>query len=76
MGRRDGIAAGNRGATMAPSTFASGEVYAMPAATQQLLEDSEINFDVFLANEIGEEIGRQEGLAFISGNGTNEPNGV
>lgn len=56
-------------------TFVPGELYANPAATQQLLDDSEVNLETWLANEVEAEFAYQEGLAFVSGNGTNKPKG-
>lgn len=56
-------------------TFVPGELYANPAATQQLLDDSEVNLEAWLANEVETEFAYQEGLAFVSGNGTNKPKG-
>lgn len=55
--------------------FASGEIYANPAITQRLLDDSALDLEQWLANEIGDEFARQEGIAFVSGNGTNKPFG-
>ena len=56
-------------------TFATGELYANPAATQQLLDDAVINLDQWLAGEVDTEFAYQEGVAFVSGNGTNKPYG-
>lgn len=56
-------------------TFATGELYANPAATQQLLDDSVINLEQWLAGEVQTEFAYQEGVAFVSGNGTNKPYG-
>lgn len=56
-------------------TFTPGEIYANPAATQQMLDDAEINLESWLATEVETEFSYQEGLAFISGNGTNKPYG-
>lgn len=56
-------------------TFTPGELYANPAATQQMLDDAEINLEAWLANEVEAEFAYQEGVAFVSGNGTNKPNG-
>ncbi|WP_292226381.1 phage major capsid protein [Mesorhizobium sp.] len=61
--------------TFGEMTFAPGEIYANPAATQQMLDDAEINLEAWLANEVETEFSYQEGLAFISGNGTNKPYG-
>ncbi len=62
--------------TLAPITFAAGEIYAMPAATQRLLDDSAINVETWLAQSIEREFNRQEGIAFIAGNGVNKPAGL
>lgn len=59
-------------ATMAVGT---GELYANPFATQQMLDDSVINLENWLAGEIQEEFALREGEAFIAGNGTNKPFG-
>jgi len=58
-----------------PMTFTPGELYANPAATQQMLDDAEINLEQWLAAEVETEFAYQEGVAFVSGNGTNKPNG-
>ncbi|HEU4986870.1 MAG TPA: phage major capsid protein [Rhizobiaceae bacterium] len=56
-------------------TFTPGEIYANPAATQQMLDDAEINLEEWLANEVELEFSYQEGLAFIAGDGSNKPYG-
>lgn len=61
---------------LAEYAFSFGEIYAMPAATQTILEDSEINIAAWLASEVNVEFAYQEGVAFITGNGTNKPKGV
>lgn len=63
-------------ASLSPLTFAAGEIYAMPAATQRLLDDSAINVEEWLRNSITTEFNRQEGVAFISGDGINKPAGL
>lgn len=62
--------------TFASLGFGWGEIYANPAATQQMLDDSAINLDSWLANEVDTEFSRQEGVGFWSGNGTNKPFGI
>lgn len=62
--------------TFGQMTFTPGEIYANPAATQQMLDDAEINLEQWLANEVETEFSYQEGLAFISGDGTNKPRGL
>lgn len=61
---------------LAPITFAAGEIYAMPAATQRLLDDSALNVETWLAQSVEREFNRQEGIAFISGDGVNKPAGL
>ncbi|PLR28143.1 phage major capsid protein [Caulobacter zeae] len=56
--------------------FLPGELYANASATQTLLDDSEIDIEAWLQNEIEPEFARQEAIAFLSGNGTNKPFGV
>jgi HK97 family phage major capsid protein len=63
-------------ATFKPLNFTTGEIYANPAATQQILDDSEIDLETWLASEVQTEFAKQEGLAFVSGNGTNKPSGI
>lgn len=62
--------------TFAPLTFAPGEIYANPSATQQMLDDAEIDLETWLAAEVQQEFAKQEGTAFVSGDGTNKPFGI
>lgn len=64
------------GPTFASLAFTTGELYANPAATQQLLDDALIDLETWLAGEVQTEFARQEGAAFVSGDGTNKPNGI
>lgn len=57
-------------------TYSTGEIYANPLATQQILDDAEINLEQWLGGEVDREFALQEGIAFLSGNGTNKPNGL
>lgn len=52
------------------------EIYAMPAATQTLLDDSKIDIGQWLADEVSIEFDEQEGDAFINGNGVEQPHGI
>jgi HK97 family phage major capsid protein len=54
---------------------ASGELYANPAVSQQMLDDAMFDVEKFLANEIATEFARAEGFAFVKGTGTNQPLG-
>src|SRR5262245_19520406 len=51
------------------------ELYAMPAATGTLLEDSAVNIDEWLAREVEQVFAAQEGAAFVFGDGNNKPKG-
>ncbi|WP_271025543.1 phage major capsid protein [Rhizobium sp. RCAM05973] len=56
--------------------FVPGEIYAFPFASQNLLEDSEVNLEQWLGGEVDVEFSRQENIAFVSGDGVNKPFGV
>ena len=45
------------------------EMYTMPQATQQMLEDSEVNIEEYLGNCIGRAFGKLEGPGWIAGTG-------
>ncbi|RYD27944.1 MAG: phage major capsid protein, partial [Lysobacteraceae bacterium] len=62
-------------ATLMPLVIPAGEIYANPAATQRLLDDTAINFEEWLSNMLSDEFSRQEGIAFVSGDGINKPMG-
>jgi len=62
-------------ATLSLLEFPAAELYASPAATQALLDDSFINLDEWLASEIEDSFAAQETAAFVSGDGTNKPKG-
>lgn len=64
------------GPTFGTLAYPIGEIYANPSATQQLLDDSEVNIESWLAGEVETEFAYQESVAFLSGNGANKPNGV
>jgi len=61
--------------TLAELTFPTMEIYSMPSATQSLLDDSAVNIDEWLAEEIQVAFAQQEGAAFVSGDGNNKPKG-
>jgi HK97 family phage major capsid protein len=62
-------------ATLAELQFPAMELYAMPAATQALLDDSVVNLDEWIAREVETVFAEQETEAFVIGNGTNKPTG-
>lgn len=53
-----------------------GELYANPAATQQMLDDTFFNVEMWLADEVAVEFAEKENAAFLSGNGTKKPKGI
>ncbi|RFC68761.1 MULTISPECIES: phage major capsid protein [Mesorhizobium] len=62
--------------TLAELQFPTMELYAMPAATSALLEDSVVDLDQWIASEVDAAFAAQEGAAFVNGDGTNKPRGL
>ena len=56
-------------------SFPTAELYAMPAATAQFLDDAAVDVGQWIADEVNAAFAQQEGTAFVSGNGTNKPKG-
>jgi len=56
--------------------FPAGELYAMPAATQTLLDDGVADVDQWLADEVRDVFAAQETAAFTAGDGINKPRGL
>jgi HK97 family phage major capsid protein len=74
VGETDAIA--TTGApTLAALDFPAMELYAMPAATQTLLDDSQVDIEQWLAGEVQIVFAEQEGAAFVTGDGNNKPTG-
>jgi HK97 family phage major capsid protein len=61
--------------TLAELAFPTMELYAMPAATSALLDDSAVDIDEWIADEVQGSFAAQEGTAFVTGNGTARPKG-
>ncbi len=61
--------------TLDELSFPAMELYAQPAATSTLLEDSAVNIDEWLAQEVEQVFATQEGTAFVTGDGSNKPKG-
>ena len=55
--------------------FPTAELYAMPAATQQLLDDAMVDIEQWLAEEVRDVFAVQESAAFVAGDGVNKPRG-
>ncbi|MCM2291898.1 phage major capsid protein [Allorhizobium sp. BGMRC 0089] len=70
---------GARSQTDAPAlvelSFPTMELYAMPAATQSLLDDAAVDVESWIASEVDTAFAEQEGAAFVKGDGTNKPKG-
>jgi len=56
-------------------SFPTAELYAMPAATAAFLDDAAVDVGQWIADEVNAAFAQQEGVAFVSGNGTNKPRG-
>lgn len=62
--------------TLAQIAAVMGEIYANPQATQTSLDDMFFDAEAWLNAEVAREFSEQEGLAFLTGNGTNKPKGL
>lgn len=62
--------------TLAALDFPAMELYAAPAATQGLLDDSRVDIAAWLADEVSIAFAEAEGAAFITGDGVNKPRGL
>lgn len=60
---------------LAELSFPTMELYAMPAATQSLLDDAAVDVEAWIAGEVDIAFAEQEGAAFVIGDGTNKPKG-
>ncbi len=56
-------------------SFPTMELYAMPAASQALLDDAAVDIEAWIASEVDIAFAEQEGTAFVSGDGINKPKG-
>lgn len=55
--------------------FPTMELYAMPAATNALLDDAAVDIDSWIGEEVEQAFATQEGVAFVSGDGAAKPKG-
>ena len=51
------------------------ELYANPAATQKILDDSMVNLEQWLAGKVADKFARTENAAFVTGDGVGKPRG-
>lgn len=61
--------------SIAALDFPAMELYAMPATTQALLDDSVVDVGQWIADEVQAEFASQESAAFVAGDGVNKPRG-
>ena len=61
--------------TLSEIQFPTMELYAMPAATSQLLDDAAVDIDAWIAGEVEQAFAEQESAAFVNGDGVNKPHG-
>lgn len=57
-------------------TLTPRELYAAPAATQKLLDDSAFDVEAFLGGVVGEAFGIEEDKQFLQGDGVVKPHGI
>ena len=60
---------------IADMSFPAMELYAMPAATQTLLDDAVVDIEQWIAEEVDTVFAEQEGAAFVNGDGNHKPVG-
>lgn len=60
---------------LAEQVFPAMELYAMPAATQTLIDDAAVDLESWIAGEVETVFAEQEGAAFVAGDGVNKPTG-
>jgi HK97 family phage major capsid protein len=69
-----------RNATDTPAfteiALAGGTVYALVSASEEIVQDSQYDLQNHLLTQISRELAKAEGIAIISGNGTNKPKGL
>ena len=61
--------------TLSSIDFPTMELYAMPAASQTLLDDAVVDIEQWLADEVQGEFAAQETDAFVNGDGVSKPKG-
>ena len=62
--------------TVAKYRIEAHEMYAMPKASQRMLDDAATDVEAWLAAKTADKFGRVEGLAFWQGTGTGQPRGL
>jgi HK97 family phage major capsid protein len=60
---------------LAELEFTPGTLWAEPQVSRELLEDSDINIESYLADEVGIAYAEQENGVYVTGSGVNKPKG-
>lgn len=60
---------------IAELNFPAMELYAMPSATQTILDDAAVNIEEWISSEVETVFAEQEGAAFVTGDGVGKPLG-
>ena len=63
------------GPALSELSFPAMELYAMPAATQTLLDNAVVDIDRWIAEEVEAAFAEQESAAFVNGDGVSKPKG-
>jgi len=63
-------------AFMTRQKIAVHENYAYPSITLSMIEDSELNVEQWLQQQVAQKFTRQEAAAFVNGDGTGKPRGI
>lgn len=63
-------------AQLGVSKIFAHEMYVEPRVTQNMLEDAGLDIEGWVANKVGEKMGRIEATAFYTGTGVNQPRGI
>lgn len=70
---------GSRGATATPQVgmwrIPVNELFAMPEATQQILDDGAVDVEAWLSRKVADRLTRVENAAFVNGDGVAKPRG-
>ncbi len=61
---------------LALRNYPTMELYSMPAATQSMLDDGVIDIESWIAEEVADTFAKQEGIAFVNGDGVAKPRGI
>lgn len=71
-----GVRSESNASTIGTRRFPVHELYAMPKATQSLLDDARIDVESWLSAKVADKLSRLENSAFINGDGVGKPRGI